>query len=66
MLYTASYFEPNCHYGHKLSISKSVPKGFKVDGQLSFLVPSCQLLTDWKAKQITEDEYIQRYREQIK
>jgi len=66
MLYTASYFEPKHHHGRKLSISKSVPKGFKVDGSLSFLVPSSQLLTDWKVGQISEDEYTQRYRVQIK
>ncbi len=66
MLYTASYFEPKHHHGRLLSISRSVPKSFKVDGKLEFLAPNAQLLKDWKAKSIDEAEYCQRYRLQLK
>lgn len=64
MLYSASYCEPKHYYGQK--ISKSVPAGFKVDSKLQFLVPNANLLADWKARKIGENEYVQRYREQIK
>ncbi|KJH69801.1 DUF488 family protein, N3 subclade [Aliterella atlantica] len=66
MLYTASYFEPEHHHGVLLSISRSVPKGFRVDGALDFLAPNAQLLKDWKAKSIDEEAYCQRYRLQLK
>lgn len=66
MLYTASYFEPVHHHGRLLSISRSVPKGFRVDGKLDFLAPNAQLLKDWKAKSIDEAAYCQRYRLQLK
>lgn len=66
MLYTASYFEPRYHQGRLLSISRSSPQGFKVSGKLKFLIPSAELLSDWKTKKIDEIEYTQRYRAQIK
>jgi len=66
MLYTASYFAPEHHHGRLLSISRSVPKGFKVDGLLEFLAPNAQLLSLWQAKSIDEDEYCKRYRLQLK
>lgn len=66
MLYTASYFMPERHHGKKVSISCSVPKGFKVDNKLSFLAPNAELLTDWKNSKIDEAEYTERYRAQIK
>lgn len=66
MLYTASYLESTHHQGLLLSISRSVPKGFKIDGKLEFLIPSAELLLDWKASRLNEAEYSQRYREQIK
>lgn len=34
MIYTASYFQPENHHGKLISISRSEPKGFKVDGKL--------------------------------
>ncbi|ACK70822.1 conserved hypothetical protein [Gloeothece citriformis PCC 7424] len=66
MIYTASYFEPHRHHGQLFSISRSVPQGFRVDGRLEFFVPNANLLQDWKQKRINEEEYINRYREQIK
>ncbi len=66
MLYTASYFEPQHHHGLKIAISRTVPRGFKVDGSLPLLAPSSDLLNDWKMQKIDETGYIQRYREQIK
>jgi len=66
MLYTASYFEPQHHHGLKIAISRTVPRGFKVDGSLLFLAPNSDLLNDWKAQKIDEAGYIQQYREQIK
>jgi len=66
MLYTGSYFEPQHHHGLKIAISRTIPRGFKVDGSLPFLAPKSDLLNDWKAQKINEIEYIQRYREQIK
>lgn len=66
MLYFASYFYPNHQHGLKLSISRSIPKDFKVNGSLQFLIPHSELLADWKAKRVNAAEYTQRYREQIK
>lgn len=66
MLYTASYFEPEHHHGKLISISRSIPKGFKVDGFLDFLAPNTQLLKDWKDQSIDEAAYCQRYRLQLK
>lgn len=66
MLYTACYFEPGHHHGKLLSISHSLPKGFKIDGKLDFLAPNVQLLEAWKAKSIDETAYCERYRLQLK
>jgi hypothetical protein len=66
MIYTASYFETNRHHGQLISISRSIPKWFRVDGRLEFFIPSADLLRDWKGKRIDEAEYTNRYREQIK
>lgn len=66
MLYTASYFEPEHQHGVLISISRSVPKGFKVDGALEFLAPNAQLLSDWFGKSIDETAYCERYRSQLK
>lgn len=66
MIYTASYFEPHRYHGQLLSISRTVPQGFRVDGRLEFFVPSADLLRSWKEKRIGEQEYTNRYREQIK
>lgn len=66
MLYTASYFEPQHHYGRLLSISRSIPQGFKVSNNLKFLIPRAELLTEWETKKIDEAEYRKRYRMQIK
>lgn len=64
MIYTASYFEPS-HHGKLIAISRSIPKGFKVQKQLKFLAPSSDLLQDWQQGQIDEAGYIQGYRGQI-
>ena len=66
MIYTASYFEPHRHHGKRLSISRSIPAGFQVEGRLECLILSADLLQAWKAKRINETEYTNRYREQIK
>lgn len=66
MLYTASYFEPEHHHGKLLAISRSVPRGFKVDGDLDFLAPNAQLLSLWKDNKIDEAAYCQCYRLQLK
>ena len=66
MLYTASYFEPQRHHGKLISISRSIPQNFRIHGRLEFFIPSADLLRDWKAKRIGEEEYTNRYREQIK
>jgi uncharacterized protein YeaO (DUF488 family) len=64
-IFTASYFQPEFHHGKLISISRSQPKSFRVADTLSFLVPSAELLADWKQQAIDEAAYIQRYREQI-
>ncbi|MDV3002631.1 MAG: hypothetical protein N5P05_004286 (plasmid) [Chroococcopsis gigantea SAG 12.99] len=66
MIYSASYFESQRHHGQLISISRSIPKGFRVNGTLNFFVPSADLLKDWKEKLIDEEAYTARYREQIK
>lgn len=49
-----------------MSISRSIPKCFRVDDKLQFLAPTEDLLADWKAEKISEADYIVRYRTQIK
>ncbi len=66
MLYTASYFEPQFHHGQLIAISQTIPKGVRVDSRLEFLAPSKSLLADCQAEKITQDQYIERYRVQIK
>lgn len=66
MIYTASYFEPHRHHGKRLSISRSIPAGFRVEGRLECLIPSADLLNAWRAKRINEAEYTNHYRKQIK
>ncbi len=66
MLYTASYFESRHWHGDLIAISPSVPKEIKVKASLPFLFPSVELLSAWRAKQIDEVEYTERYRAQIK
>lgn len=66
MLYFASYFHANHQHGLKLSISRSIPKDFKTDGRLEFLIPNSELLAAWKEKRVGEAAYTQRYREQLK
>ena len=66
MIYTASYFEPHRHHGKRLSISRSIPAGFQVEGRLEFLIPHADLLKAWKTKWINETEYTNRYREHNK
>jgi len=66
VIYTASYFEPNRHHGKLLSISRSIPQGFQVEGRLEFFIPIADLLQDWKKQRIGKVEYTDRYREQIK
>ena len=66
MIYSASYFERKRHHGKLLSISRSVPQGFRVHGRLDFFVPGADLLRDWKKKSIDQAEYTNRYREQIR
>lgn len=64
-IYTASYFEPGNHHGQLIAISHTIPKGFKLEKQLKFLVPNPDLLGDWQQGLMTKDEYVQRYRAQI-
>ncbi len=66
MLYTASYQEPAHHHGLLLSICLEIPKTFKVDGEIRFLIPNADLLADYQAKRIEQADYTQQYREQIK
>ncbi|KAI9129387.1 DUF488 family protein [Acaryochloris sp. CCMEE 5410] len=64
-IYSASYFEPQNHHGSLISISRSHPRSFKVDAWLSFLAPSQRLLDDWKHNQLNEEEYTDRYRQEL-
>jgi len=66
MIYTASFFQTENHHGKLVPISRTVPKGFSTKDSLSFFIPSSNLLKDWKAKTITKDEYITRFREEIR
>lgn len=66
MIYTASYFWENQHHGKLISISSTVPQGFKVDGQLGFFIPSEYLINRWKKKLIDREEYTSLYRQQCK
>lgn len=66
MIFAASYFQTERHHGQLISISRSIPRGFRVDGRLDFFVPSADLLRDWQGNCIDEIEYTDRYREQIR
>jgi uncharacterized protein YeaO (DUF488 family) len=66
MIYTASFFQPENHHGKLVPISRTVPKGFSTKDSLSFFIPSSSLLKDWKAGKLTKEEYIDRYREEMK
>ncbi len=66
MIYTASYFQPENHHGKLLSISKSEPRRFQVDGKLYFFAPSEGLLLDYKAKKIDNESYTDQYRKQMR
>ena len=66
MIYTACYHWRNHHHGLKISISQTIPEGFKVDGSLSFFKPSAYLLNAFKKKTINQDGYIDRFREEIR
>lgn len=66
MLYTASYFQTTNHHGRLISVSRTIPKDFEIDGKLSFFAPQQDLLADWKEKKITPEIYQEQYRNQIK
>jgi len=66
MIYTASYFQKENHHGKLVPISRTVPKGFSTKDSLSFFIPSSLLLKDWKAGALTQEQYINRYREEIR
>lgn len=66
MIYTASYFEENCHHGRLISISRSEPKRIRIHDKLDFLVPSAELLRDWKSNLIDVAGYTARYREEVR
>lgn len=65
MIYTASYFESLCHHGRLISISRTIPKGFRVDGTLPIFVPAREILRAWKTGEIDEEGYKDRYRAQL-
>lgn len=65
-IFTASYFETENHHGELVSISRSVPKGFKVAQKLRFLTPSPAILKSWKDQAISEEEYTAHFRAQLK
>ena len=64
-IFTASYFEPANHHGKLVSISRSKPKGIAVQERLALLAPSQKLLDDWKAESIDQEEYTNRYRQEL-
>jgi uncharacterized protein YeaO (DUF488 family) len=64
-IYAASYFEPSNHHGKLVGISRTTPKGFVVQERLSLLVPSKELLADWKAGALDEAQYTARYRTEL-
>lgn len=66
MIYSASFFEPQNHYGKLISIARSEPGKVKLDGKLEFFVPSAKLLRDYDCKDIDHFEYIDRYREEMR
>lgn len=48
MIYFASYFAPLHHHGLKVSISQSIPDGFKCDRHLDYLAPPKGTLEYWQ------------------
>ena len=63
MIYLGSYFEPKNHHGQLISISRSKPKGFKVDGDLDFFKPTKALLDEYKGGDLSWSKYTQIYKE---
>ena len=66
MFYAASYLEPTHHHGLLLSISDRIPKTFKLNGEIEFLIPNADLLAKCQAEPIDEAVYTDQYRRQIK
>lgn len=68
MIYTASYFHPEHRHGQALSISRSMPKGAKVDDEIDCFKPSKDLLKWWEhTGEALKDwkTYTQKYFEEI-
>ena len=65
MIFFASYFEPQNHHGEIISISRSNPREFSKIRRIELFVPSKSLLYDYK-KGLSNESYIERYREEIR
>jgi uncharacterized protein YeaO (DUF488 family) len=66
MIYTASYFQKENHHGKLVSVSRTIPKIFSTMETLNFFTPSSFLLKDWKDGVITKEQYIARFRKEIR
>lgn len=71
-IYLASFLQPeNFGPGRKLAITSSKPQSFEVDGKLSYLTPSDELIENYKNKQLNDQneaaEFFQKaFYEQLK
>ena len=56
-IYFASYLEPeNCGPGKKYAIASSKPENFEVDGKVSYLTPTDNLIENYKNKQLNDQK----------
>ena len=61
-IFLASFLEPeNFGPGRKLAISSSKPDLFEVDGKISYLTPSDELIENYKIKQLNDQKEASDY-----
>ena len=66
MIYTASYSESQNHHGKLVPIGRGTYKGVSTKNALDFFMPSSSLLKNWKAKEVTKEQYINIFREEMR
>ena len=61
-IFLASFLEPeNFGPGRKLAITTSKPESFEVDGKISYLTPSDELIENYKIKQQNDQKEASDY-----
>lgn len=64
MIYTSYFAKPKYGRGIEISIANSQPKSIQLD-KYQKLVPPWDIVSAWKNKQITWDEFTKQYTERV-